>query len=57
MRTQKNRYELTHTDGRKSTVVASTYSDVQRAVKTFHVNAVQVQRVYSNGKRGSVKNI
>ena len=57
MRTQKNRYELTHADGRKSTVVASTYRDVQRAVKTFHVDAVQVQRVFADGKRGSVKNI
>ena len=54
---QTNRYELTHKDGRKSIVVANSYRDVERAVRTFCIDAVQAQRIYSNGKRGSKQNI
>ena len=54
---QRNRYELTHKDGSKSTVVANSYADVKKAVHTFCVDAVQVQRIYSTGKRGTTKNI
>ena len=57
MKAQRNKYELTHTDGHKTTVIANSYRSVQRAVKTFCVDAVQVQRIYGTGKRGSVKNI
>lgn len=54
---QRNRYELTHKDGRKTEVVANSYRDVKRAVHTFCVDAVQVQRIYADGKRGSKQNI
>lgn len=57
MKAQRNKYELTHTDGHKTTVIANSYRSVQRAVKTFCVDAVQMQRIYGTGKRGSIKNI
>ena len=56
-RTQKNRYELTHADGHKTTIVANSYNDAQRACHTFCVDAVQVQRIFSTGKRGTKKNV
>ena len=56
-RVQKNQYELTLSDGNKITVISDSYRSVQRAVKTLCVDAVQMQRVYGTGKRGSVKNI
>ena len=56
-RTQKNRYELTHADGHKTTVVANSYNDAQRACHTFCVDAVQVQRIFSTGKRGAKKTV
>ena len=56
-RTQKNCYELTHTNGHKTTVVANSYNDAQRACHTFFVDAVQIQRVFNSGKRGAKKNV
>ena len=54
---QKNTYELTHSDGKTTRVVANSYRDVQRAVKTFSVNAVKMQRIYNDGKRGKVHTV
>ena len=54
---QRNAYELTHKDGRKSTVVANSYSDVKRAVHTFCVDATHVQRIYRDGSRGTKQTI
>ena len=51
---QKNTYELTHSDGKTTKVVANSYRDVQRATKTFFVDAVKIQRIYNTGKRGKV---
>ena len=56
-KTQKNRYELTHADGHKTTIVANSYNDAQRACHTFCVDAVQVQRLFSTGQRGATKNV
>ena len=54
---QKNTYELTHSDGKTTKVVANSMRDVQRAVKTFNVNAIKIQRIYNDGKRGKVHTI
>jgi len=55
--TQKNIYELTHSDGKTTRVVANSYRDVQRAIKTFNVDAVKMQRIYNNGKRGKARTV
>ena len=54
---QKNTYELTHSDGKTTRVVANSYRDVQRAVKTFSVDAIKMQRIYNDGKRGKVHTV
>jgi hypothetical protein len=54
---QKNMYELTHSDGKVIKVVANSYRDVQRAVKTFNVDAIKMQRIYKDGKRGKAHTI
>lgn len=54
---QKNAYELTHKNGTKSTVIANSYNDAINACHTFCVDAVQVQRIFSNGTKGKKKNV
>ena len=49
---QRNTYELTHSDGKTTKVVANSYRDVQRAVKTFNMDVVKTQRIYNSGRRG-----
>ena len=56
-KTQKNRYELTHADGHKTTIVANSYNDAQRAFDTFCVDAVQVQRIFSTCNRCAKKTV
>ena len=54
---QKNKYELTMQDGSKQIIVASSYTMVLNACRTFSVPATQVQRINRNGERRKVKNI
>lgn len=50
-RRQKNMYTLTHSDGRETKVVASNYDDVAKAIRTFNIDAVTIQREYKDSKR------
>ena len=54
---QRNTYELTHSDGKTTRVVANRLRDVQRAAKTFNVDAVKMQRIYNDGKRGKIHTV
>ncbi len=49
-RRQQNLYTLTHADGHTTQVVASNVREVARAIQTFKVDAVVIQRV-PNGDR------
>ena len=53
-RRQNNLYTLTHADGRTTQVVASNVRDVARAVHTFKIDAVTIQRE-SKGDRSFKK--
>ena len=57
MAIQHNRYELIHSDGSKSQITANSYRDVKRAVESFRINAIQVQRIFKNGSRGTKQTI
>lgn len=54
---QKNTYELTHSEGKTTKVVANSYRDVQRMVKTFGIDIVKIQRIYNDGKRGKAHTV
>ena len=47
---QKNMYTITHADGHTTKVVAPSVREVQRAIITMKIDAVQIQRV-PNGNR------
>lgn len=57
MRRQKNRYELTMSDGSKQTIIANSYSEAINACHAFCINAVQVQRICKNGITKKIKNV
>ena len=57
MRRQKNRYELTLSDGSKQTIIANSYSEAINACHVFCINAVQVQRICKNGITKKIKNV
>jgi hypothetical protein len=45
MRRQQNMYVITHADGHTTQVVAPNMREVTNAIRTFKIDAVQVQRV------------
>ena len=49
-RKQNNLYTLTHADGHTTQVVASNVRNVARAIHTFKIDAITIQRESKDGR-------
>ena len=56
-RRQNNMYILTHADGQTTKVVASNVREVTRAIQTFKINVVTIQREPSARRSYKVKRV
>lgn len=56
-RRQNNMYILTHADGQTTKVVASNINEVTRAIQTFKMNVVTIQRESSARRSYKVKQV
>lgn len=56
-RKQNNAYEVSLSDGRTIMAYGPRYSTIQNGAKAFGIDAVAVQRVFKDGKRGKRKGV